>query len=156
MKLKRIIAIGTVTVLLFVLAGCGGSGGAVVSEDNAKEAFMVGFVSALTASFGLAFGQEIPGATLDEETKELTLKDFSLEELAGAGSDIPYTSVSGSVTSEEDAMVADLTLEGGPVKSIAFTMTGDQMQNSDGFSVTVTVNGKEMELEITAADMQGE
>lgn len=155
--MKKTIAIGTVAVLLFALAGCGGSGGgSSVSEDDAKQAFMVSFVSVLTASFGLAFGQEIPGATLDEETQELTLKDFSLEELAGAGSDIPYTSVSGSVMSEEEAMVTDLTLEGGPVESIGYTLTGDQMQNQEGFSITVTVNGKEMELDITEADMQGE
>ena len=155
--MKKTIAIGAVVVLLFALAGCGGSGGgSSVSEDDAKQAFMVSFVSVLTASFGLAFGQEIPGATLDEETQELTLKDFSLEELAGAGSDIPYTSVSGSVMSEEEAMVTDLTLEGGPVESIGYTLTGDQMQNQEGFSITVNVNGKEMELDITEADMQGE
>ena len=154
--MKKTIAIGTVAVLLFALAGCGGSGGgSSVSEDDAKQAFMVSFVSVLTASFGLAFGQEIPGATLDEETQELTLKDFSLEEIAGEDSDIPYTSISGSVISEEEAMVADLTLEGGPVESIGFTLTGDQLQSDDGFSITVTVNGNEMELEMTAADMQG-
>ena len=155
--MKKTIAIGTVAVLLFALAGCGGSGGgSSVSEDDAKQAFMVSFVSVLTASFGLAFGQEIPGATLDEETQELTLKDFSLEELAGAGMDIPYTSVSGSVISEEEAMVTDLTLEGGPVESIGYTVTGDQMQNQEGFSITVTVYGKDLELDITEADMQGE
>ena len=156
--MRKITAIGTIAVLLFVLAGCGGSGGggSAVSEEGAKQAFVVSFVSVLTASFGLAFGQEIPGATMDPETQDLTLEEFSLADLVGEDSDIPYTAISGDVVSEENAMVADLTLEGGPVESIGFTLTGDQMQSDDGFSITVTVNGKEMDLEITSADMQGE
>ena len=158
--MRKITAIGTIAVLLFVLAGCGGSGGSggggsAVSEDAAKQAFMISFVSVLTASFGLAFDQEIPGATLDKETGELTLEDFSLEELAGEDSDMPYTTVSGNVISEEDAMVVDLTLEGGPVKSIGYTLGGDEIQSDEGFSITITVNGKEIELEIMPEDMQG-
>jgi len=152
--MRKITALGTIAILLFALAGCGG--GSAVNEESAKQAFVVSFVSVLTASFGLAFDQEIPGASLDPETQDLTLDDFSLAELVGEDSDIPYTAISGSVVNEENAMVVDLTLEGGPVESIGFTLTADQMQSDDGFSITVTVNDKEMDLEITSADMQGE
>jgi hypothetical protein len=124
-----------------------------VSVEEAKESFMVSFVSVFSVSIGLAFGQEIPGATLDPETEELRLEDFNLAALAAADSEIPYTSISGSVITEDGAMIADLTLGGGPVETIEFTLGSEQLQSQEGFSVTVTVNGRDIELEITEVDM---
>lgn len=63
--------------------------------------------------------------------------------------EIPYTSISGSVISEEDTMLADLTLKGGPAESIEFAPGSEQMQSREGFAITVTVNGSEMDLQIT-------
>jgi hypothetical protein len=152
--MRKVTAVGSIAILLLAVSGCGTS--EAVTEDEAKEAFIVGFVSVFSASIGMAFGQPPAGVTLDEATNELTLDGFSIAELIGEDSAIPYTALSGTATTGENEMTASLTLEGGPVESLEFTMSSDQMQSSEGFTIAVTVDGEEMELEITEADMQGE
>lgn len=159
--MNKITAVGLTLVMLAALASCGGSGGggATVSAIEAKQAFGVSYASVLIASFALAFGQDVEGATLDEETEELTFDKFNLTEFFGEGDsdaseDIPYETVSGTVVPDGDAMTADLTLEGGPVKSIEFTLGQAEMQAESGFTTTVKINGKEMELEIGPDDFQ--
>ena len=51
-------------------------------------------------------------------------------------------------------MAADLTMVGGPVESIQYTMSSEMLQSEDGFSITVTVNGREMDLDLTPEDLQ--
>jgi len=154
--MRRVAAAGVILSIVCALSACGGGSGSGVSEGDAKEAFVLSMVSVLSASIGLAFGQDVPGATLEEETQNLVLDDFRLDEFFGADSELAYKSVSGTVANEEDAMVADLILEGGPVETIGFRLTGEQLQSAGGFSTTITINGKEVSLEITEADLQGE
>jgi hypothetical protein len=152
--MRKVTALGSIAILLLAVAGCGTSSD--VTQEDAKQAFIVGFVSVFAASMGLAMGQPVDGVSMDEGTNELTLDGFSIADLVGEDSGIPYTSISGSSVTNETSMVVNLTMEGGPVETIEFTMTADQMQNTGGFTVTVTANGEEMELEITESDLMGE
>ena len=158
--MKRSIAAAAAVVLLVALAGCGGEGGsgASVSTEEAKEAFGVSFVAVMMASFSLAFGQEISGVSLDPETDELTLDKFNLADLfddPDAAEELGYSAISGTVNNVNDEMVANLSLEGGPVKTIEFTLGEAELQASEGFTTTVKINGKEMEIELAADDFEG-
>lgn len=162
--MKKIIAVGMILMLTMAMVACGGSkdagsGGAEstgsrVSDEEAELAFMTSFVAIFTASMGLAFGQEVPGASLDPDTEVLTFTDFDMSVLASEESEIPYTAVSGTATPVDDDMAADLTMVGGPVESIQYTMSSEMLQSEDGFSITVTVNGREMDLDLTPEDLQ--
>jgi hypothetical protein len=164
--MRKGISVVAIMVLALALVGCGGEGNGgesesapaapQISEDDAKEAFAVAMISVLTPSMAAAFGQPMPGATLDAETQELTLEDFSLDELAGEEAELPYTSVSGTATPGDESTRVDLTLEGGPVSTIAFDLTPEMFSNEEGFVVKLTLDGHEMEVEITPEDMVDE
>lgn len=165
--MKKLLVLALIGVVLTAISGCGGDSGSgssrgsgaeapPVSMEEAKTAFIVGFVAVFSASIGLAFGQEVPGASLDPETEAMTLENLSLAELTSEEVDFPYSSISGTATPEgEDNMLADLTLEGGPVETLQFTLTSAQMQSESGFDITVVANGREMDLQVTPEDMQG-
>jgi len=148
--MRKAGAIALVIVVLAAVASCGGSS---VSEEDAKEAYLVSFVSVFSASIGLAFGMEVDGVTLDKETDELTFDGFNPSEFLDDGFQPPYTDISGTVVSENDAMVVDLALKGGPVKSIAFTTSEAVALSNSGFTTAVTINGKELEMDITEEDL---
>ena len=170
--MKKALAIGTIAFLLFALVSCGGSGDSdsadgsadgaaasrepAVSEDDAKMAFTVGMVTVLSASMAAAFGEGMEGATFDAEKQVLTLEDFDLEVFKGEGVEIPYSSASGTAVSGEESTAVDLTLEGGPVKSISFDLTPEMFQSEEGFAVVLTIDGHEIEVEITPEDLEGE
>ena len=154
--MNRLFRAAVAVMIVGALAGCGGSGrggAAPVSVDEAKEAFTVGFVSVFMVSIGAAFGQEMEGVTLDEEAEEIRMDGFDITEFAQE-SQISYTAVSGSVRSEDDRMVADLQLVGGPVTTITFSLGQEELQAADGFTTTVTANGVDIEITMTPADMQ--
>lgn len=157
--MRRVTALAAGIVLLASLAGCGGGGGgagAAVSEEEAKQAFVISFGSVLIVSMATAFGEELDGVELNEEGDELSLDGFDLGAYLGEGApETPYSAISGTIVNEEERMNADLTLEGGPVESIEFSMGAEEMQAAEGFSTTLTVNGREMDLDITAEDLQG-
>jgi len=148
--MRKVVAIGLVVVILAAIVSCSGTS---VSEDEAKEAYLLSFVSVFSASIGLAFGMEVDGVTLDKETDELTFAGFNPSEFLDGEFQPPYTDISGTVTSENDVMKADLTLKGGPVKSISFTTSEAVALSNSGFTTTVTINGKEIEMEITEQDL---
>ena len=148
--MRKVSAIAMVVVVVGAMVSCGGSS---VSEEDAKEAYLVSFVSVFSASIGLAFGMEVDGVTLDKETDELTFDGFNPSEFLEGEFQPPYTDISGTVTSENDVMKADLTLKGGPVKSIAFTTSEAVALSNSGFTTTVTINGNDVEMDITEEDL---
>jgi hypothetical protein len=169
--MKRMAAIILIALMVVAMTGCGGSsdsssetsnsaGSGVprVSDDEAKTGFMVSFVSVFSASMGLAIGQEMEGASLDPETEVLTLESFDLAQFAEESeSDVlGYTAVSGTAGPDGDDLVVDVSMVGGPVETIQYRMTAEQLQNPDGFSISVVANGQEMDLTLTAEDLQGE
>ncbi len=145
-----------VVVLIAALAACSGG---PVTEAEAKQAFVYGFGAVFMTSFALAFGQEVEGASLDPETNELTLDEFDLmsfgetinQEIAD---DIPYTSASGTVDQSGERLRADLTLAGGPVRSIVFEAGSEVVEIDGSLPITVTVNGNEMMITLTPEDLQ--
>ncbi|MFW5745744.1 MAG: hypothetical protein ACOC2D_20900 [Spirochaetota bacterium] len=157
--MRRGIAWVAGIVLLVSMAGCeGGRGtaGAAVTDEEAKQAFVISFGSVLVASMATSFGEEVDGVELNEEGDQLSLDGFDLSDHLGDGApETPYTAISGTIDNEEERMKADLTLEGGPVDSIEFSIGAEEMQATEGFSTTLTVNGRETELDITPEDLQG-
>lgn len=154
--MRRIATCAAGIILLVSMAGCRGGGGATVTDEEAKQAFVISFGSVLIASMATAFGEEIDGVELNEEGDELTLDGFDLTTYLGDGApQTPYSAISGTIDNAGERMNADLTLEGGPVETIEFSIGSEEMQATEGFATTLTVNGREMEVEITAADLQG-
>lgn len=151
--MKRGIVAGVALALVIALVGCG----TPVSDDEAKDAFVYSYASVLLVSFGFAFGETIEGVSLDQESGELSFEDFDLVAYlddSGALGETPYTSISGTARADGEGMDVDLTLEGGPVTSLSFSVNQAMMQQEDGFETTVTVNGNELELGITPEDLQ--
>ena len=137
-------------VIAVAIAGCSGP---AVTEDEAREAYLVSFISVFSASMGITFGGELPGVTMDKDTRALTFDDFDPSQFAENITNT-YTGISGSVSEEDETLVADLKLSGGAVKSIKFSATETQAMSSDTFTNTVTINGKDMELQIGPDDMK--
>ena len=142
--MKKIgIALLAVTLLLFTF-GC--SGGEKLPTEEVERAFVVSFSSVLMASMGAAFGADMEGVTMDEETQAVSLDGFDITELG-----TEYTSISGEASGTGESMSIDVTLEGGKVKSISYTVS--DFQDSDSIKTTVKANGKEYDLDMTAEDM---
>ncbi|MFW5738322.1 MAG: hypothetical protein ACOC6J_03865 [Spirochaetota bacterium] len=154
--MRQLVALAAGIILLAGMVACDGGGGVAVSDEEAKQAFVISFGSVLIVSMATAFGEEPEGVELSDEGDELTLDGFDLTTYLGEGApETPYSSISGTITNDEERMNADLTLEGGPVDSLEFSIGSEEMQATEGFSTTLTVNGRETELEITAEDLQG-
>lgn len=142
--MKKIgIALLAVTILLFTF-GC--SGGGKLATEEVEKAFAISFSSVLMASMGAAFGADMEGVTMDEETQAVTLDGFDITELG-----TEYTSMSGEASGDGESMTVDVTLEGGKVKSISYKVT--DFQNSDSIKTTVKANGKDYDLDMTPEDM---
>jgi hypothetical protein len=158
--MKRLVSIGLVVVLVGALAACGGDSGtddSGVSEDDARIAYMLGVGTVFAASLAAAFGQTMPGVTLVDD-ENLSIDNFDLTQMAADESmfEFPYTTVSGTATNTGETMEATLTFEGGPVETLSFTMSGDQLQSETGYTAEIVVNGQEMALQITPEDLRGE
>lgn len=137
------IALLAASLLLFTF-GC--SDGAKLPTEEVEKAFAVSFSSVLMAFMGAAFGADMEGVTMDEETQTINLDGFDITELG-----TEYTSLSGKASGDGESMTIDVTLEGGKVKSISYKVS--DFQNSDSIKTTVKANGKEYDLDMTAEDM---
>lgn len=151
MKANRIAAVLLAAAVL--VAGCGG-GAAQVSEEEATQAFGIAFASTMMASMATAFGQEMEGMSYDEEAETVTFDKFSLSQLddsgdADATADMPYTTISGTLSNADGNLAAVLTLEGGPVTELEFTLSAAQLQGEGGDVVDLKVNGRDMQVNMT-------
>jgi hypothetical protein len=151
--MKRMVAILAGIALIVALASCGGGGsGQEVTIEEAETAFIIGFGMVVGFSFAAAFGREVKGVTIDPDTGDLVVDNFSFSDLTGASDadiDFIYTSMSGTVSNDENAMIADLTFEGGPVESLRFEIDNENVMDFDVLELTATVNGRETDLSIT-------
>ena len=130
----------TVLVLAVALlaAGAGCQLFNPVTQDDAAEAFGVAFGAYIVNVLVLVFGGEVEGATYDETSGTMTFTSYDLTEL-GTGTD--YTSMSGTIAESSGDLVGDLTLRGGIVRDLQFTIDAYD-DGSDIASVTVVANGK--------------
>lgn len=116
-----------------------------ISGDQAQEAFMVAFGSAYVGSMAAQLDQTLEGVEIRDDGT-VVFDAFDVTDL-----ETDYTSVSGTLTAAGESARADLTLAGGPVQSIAFDLTAEQLAAEDAFTTTVVVNGTETEVEIDAS-----
>lgn len=137
--MNRIVA--GIAVLLFVigLGACSGQGS--LSQEQVDEAFVVSFSAIIMGSMAAAFGSDLEGVSLDQETGELTLDGFDISEL-----ETDYTAISGSARGDGTTMTAELTLAGGAVQSLSYEL-GD-ISESETIETTVTANGREYEINL--------
>jgi len=135
------VLVGVLLLVVLAFSGCSRDTG--VTEDQAEEAFIVAFGGAYVGSMAAQFGQPVPGISLDEDAEAVVFDAFDVSELQS-----DYDTISGTVRTTDASAVVDLTLTGGPVTSIAFEVTADQMGSDDGIVATATVNGTEMEIRI--------
>ncbi len=152
--MKKLLSAALIGALLIALASCDQTAG--VSEEEAKEAFAYSFVSVMMISMGAATGRVPQGVSLSQEEAKITLEVFDFYEFVGEESeDLAYESMSGTITGEDDRLLADLTLSGGPVESISFSLGAEEVGAEEGFTTTVTINGNEMELDLRTEDLGG-
>ncbi|MFP4375945.1 MAG: hypothetical protein ACLFP4_02775 [Spirochaetales bacterium] len=152
--MQKLLSAAIVATLLIALASCEQS--AEVTDEEAKEAYAYSFVSVMTISMGAATGRVPEGITLSQEEARITLDEFDFYGFVGEESeDNVYESMSGTIVGESERLVADLTLVGGPVESISFSLGAEEVGSEEGFTTTVTINGSEMELDMRAEDIGG-
>ncbi len=143
MSKRALVVVAAMAAVLF--SGCSGSSS--VSQDEAEEAFLVGFTSVMMASFSAAFGDAPEGVVLSDDMMTMELQDFDISEV----DDVEYTAVSGKVENVEGVMKCDLQLTGGPVETLIFEIT--DVTNMDGIDLTAIVNGSEMQIEISEEEL---
>ena len=88
------------------------------------QAFSLSFETFFFVSMLSAFGQTIPGAILSDESIVFENLDLMTLELSDRGS---YTTLNGTITGTEAEsgntdMVADVTLSGGPIRELEWTV----------------------------------
>lgn len=125
------------------LAGCDRE--PQVSAEQAQEAFLVAFGSAYVGTMAHQLGQTLPGVSLAEDGT-VAFDAFDVTDL-----DTDYRTVSGTLSPGSESATADLVLDGGPVTTIAFDLTADQLAADSVFRATAVINGVEMEIEIDAS-----
>lgn len=112
-------------------------------DEDVSEAFGLSFQVYFFSALMSAFGQTIPGCTIEDNV--MVMKDVDLLSL-DLDNSIGYTRMSGTITTTERAdgetdMKADLTLTGGPVKSLKWEVKNFSMESPDGF-FDITADGK--------------
>jgi len=70
--------------------------------------------------------------------------------------DIAYTTFSGTAASSEEGTVIDLSLEGGPVSTLKYTLTEEMvsMGEDDTLRVSMEANGNTLNIDINAEKLQ--
>jgi hypothetical protein len=141
MSTPKIRLTAALALFVIVLSACGQE--EAVSKEEAEEAFLVAFGSAYVGSMALQFGQPLPGVTLDTEDNAVVFEEFDVSDLQ-----TEYTSLSGRVITTDESAGAEFTLTGGPIKTISFDLSVDQMSAEDGLRTTVVVDGQEIDIEL--------
>ena len=141
MKIKKISLMLLATILF---AAC--SSGPKVTVEEAEKAFIIGFVVIFSASMEVAFGNAPEGVSLSEDEKILTIDKYDLSEFENLG----YTDVSGKVVDNDGTKEIDLTLVGGPVKTLKYELT--EALDTSHIQMTIEANGNEVEIDITESD----
>jgi len=133
-----------------------------VSEEDAIAAFTITASVVMMSAMFLAFGQEIEGITMDEENT-LVFDNVSIasmfEGMGEAADDLPdiaYTTFSGTAASSEEGTEIDLTLEGGPVSTLKYTLTEEMISIGEDETVTVSMeaNGNTLNIDIDAEKLE--
>lgn len=139
--------------VLFVLSmvGCGGGGGKQVTQEEAQKSFAVAFGSFFMGMMSASMGSGAEGVEMSEEGDEFIFDKFDVSEIA-AGMETEYTTMSGTIGEKDGGMIADLTLEGGPVTSLQFEI-GEELDLENASEIEATINGTKMT--ISTADLSG-
>jgi hypothetical protein len=152
--MRKLLGAALIGALLIALASCQET--ATVTEEEAKEAFAYSFVSVMMISMGAATGRVPEGITLSQEEAKITLEEFDFYEFVGEDrEDLVYESITGTIVGEDERLVADLSLAGGPVETISFSLGAEEVSAQEGFTTSVTINGTEMELDMQTEDIGG-
>ena len=166
--MTRITAGFLIMALLLVLSGCAGgpessssaadSAQAAVpgqrpTDQEAKEAFLISLAAVLTSSLLVGLGQKVTGVVLNQASETVTLNRLNVNRLfeGQVPTDIDY--ISGKVTGPGNDIVADLTIDGGPVTTLQYTIAGSKIESQTGFTVLVIANGHEIEVVVTDDDL---
>lgn len=148
--MKRIGVALIALLVLISMVGCGGGGGKQVSEEEAQKGFAVAFGSFFMGMMSAAMGGGGEGVEMSEEGDEFIFDDFDVTEIA-TGMETEYTSMSGTVGEKDGGMIAELTLEGGPVETLAFEVAEDfDLEGST--EIEVTINGTKMTVSTAALE----
>lgn len=135
-------------VVLFVcilpLAGCG----ADLADEEVEKATAVSYASWMTAALAAGFGQAPEGVTVSEDNTTVTLDNLDISEFQ-----MGYQTVSGTVVTDEERVVFDMSMTGGPVSTIAYELSVEDI-NSTAFEVSVTANKKSYDVALSEEDFQ--
>lgn len=95
------------------------------SDDTVLEAMSVSMGAYFMAAMMAGMGNAPEGVSFDPETGNMKFTAFDVTEMSEA-----YSSISGDVEgSETEGFDFDFSLSGGPVSTVRYTLTQQQMQN---------------------------
>ena len=146
MQLRKTIGIVVAAALVLGLASCGSQ----LAEEDVQQATAVSYASWMTSALAAAFGEVPEGVSVSDDQTTVTMDNLDISEFEQG-----YTTVSGTVVAnqEDNTVSFDLTMEGGPVSSIAYQLSGDEV-SADAFDVTVTANRQSYDISLSQADFQ--
>jgi hypothetical protein len=122
---------------------------AAVSQEEAEQAFLIGYSALVVGSMRAAFRQTPAGVEINEERQMLTYTDFDVSDLG-----TPYDTLSGKVTGTESGSEAEFELEGGPARTISFSVGSGEMFNGDRLQLSIEVNGRSYEIDMDRAVLE--
>ena len=143
----------SICISLFTLLAAGVFAQYQPIDDEAANAFSVSMQAYLYGTMMCAFGQNPPGAELEQTDSEVSIifDELNLAAL-GVEDEDGYTAISGKVTTSEtdggSNMTADLTLSGGPIKSLHWSVENYDMTSEAGDEVEfiIVADGKRFRM----------
>jgi hypothetical protein len=140
MKGTRIVA--GLALLVLAFASCGSS----LTQEEVENATAVTYAAWMTSALAAGFGQSPEGVTVNEDNTEVTLDNLDISDF-----EMGYDSVSGTITTDEETVVFDIKMTGGPVSTISYELSADAI-NSTEFNMDVTANKKSYAVTLDESD----
>ncbi|MBN1649254.1 MAG: hypothetical protein JW874_14550 [Spirochaetales bacterium] len=144
MKRTAFTILLAVIVLVFV-------SGEELTEEEMVKVFSVTFAAYFEASMTYSFTQELPeGVTVSADNMTVTFTNYNIEKFEEG-----YTSLSGKFFMDpQKGLKADISLKGGPVKTILYAVPLTQLNSLSTSKAPVTmklvVNGIDYSIVIPA------
>jgi hypothetical protein len=145
--MKKIFVILCVSLYLF--GGIFSASAQQHSLDQVMEAMSISMGAYFMAAMMSGMGNTPDSVSFDQETGNLSFDNYSLTDMNEM-----YSSISGNVTgSEEEGFRFDFSLQGGPISTLRYTLTDQEMQNQPE-EVVIFADGQRYVLPIEEMQQQ--
>ena len=140
--MKRLTAL--TFALLLIFSGFSSLSAQQQSLDKVMEAMSISMGAYFMAAMMSGMGSTPQGIEFDQNTGNMTFSNFDVTDMTDV-----YTSLSGTVKGTEAAGYDfDFSLRGGPISTIRYSLTEEEMQNQPD-KLVIYADGKKYEVPLT-------